>query len=255
MSTRFTLRGTAFCAVVLLSACYNPRYQHQITSFGNLDVARDKALAQKAEDLDWNADYSDIRVLVGSTPPGIQLEDGGSRIAIDAEQASRYTVLGTATSKAGNVNPSLLLFWYVPPHDSEGKFRKVWCAWQAPFRALTLGVFWKMVPFDWGCGPRNTGDPSLHERELRRMARAMGGNLVIVTGSIDRTYLNAAGAEVGRTQAIGMRAYVLKDGQHLPAARSVAYERSDRPSGQAVDHGGALHSPITHYTLPQRARW
>lgn len=246
MSTRLTLRCAMFCAVALLSGCYNARYQHQITSFGDLDVARDKALAKKAEDLDWNADYSDIRVLVGSTPDGIQLKEGGSKIAIEPELASRYTVLGSAESKAGNINPGLLLFWWVPPHDSEGTFRKVWCAWQAPFRALTLGVLWKMVPFDWGCGPRNTGDVALHERELRRMARAMGGNLVIVTGNIDRTYVNGAGVEVGRTAGIGMRAYVLKDTQQAPGAQQV---------GDEDDHGGAERSPSVASKPSPRARW
>ena len=108
-------------------------------------------------------------------------------------------------------------FWYYPMHDQEGSFRPAWCAWQAPLRAVTLGLWSLFVPLNYACVLSESPDGHVHERELRRMAAAMGGNLVVVA-STDGTTLRRSGAGVGNyLDATKVQAYVLVDQE--PTAR------------------------------------
>lgn len=189
--------------------CYAPAYRNTVHVFGSVDLERDEQIATRAEQLAWDGDYRHVRMLIGTTPEGIGLAEGGTQIVVAPGYEDRYAVLGSATSEMPFVRLQAL-FWYASMHDSEGTFLPAWCSWQAPLRVLTLGL-WSLVPLNYPCFPSDDPDPRLHAVELRRMASAMGGNLVIIVESKSVRVSNQYGNAIAQHDDVSMTAYVLSD--------------------------------------------
>lgn len=194
---------------VVCVGCYSPAYRDTVHVFGSVDLERDEQIAMQAEQLAWDGDYRHVRMLIGTTPEGIGLVEGGTQIAVAPGYEDRYAVLGSATSELPFVRLQAI-FWYASMHDSEGTFLPAWCSWQAPLRALTLGL-WSLVPLSYPCFPSVDPDPRLHAIELRRMASAMGGNLVIIVESKSIRVSNQYGSAIAQHDDVSMTAFVLSD--------------------------------------------
>ena len=194
---------------VVCVGCYSPAYRDTVHVFGSVDLERDEQISVQAEKLAWDGDYRHVRMLIGTTPEGIGLAEGGTQIVVAPGYEDRYAVLGSASSELPFVRLQAI-FWYASMHDSEGTFLPAWCSWQAPLRALTLGL-WSIVPLNYPCFPSVDPDPRLHAIELRRMASAMGGNLVIIVESKSIRVSNQYGSAIAQHDDVSMTAYVLSD--------------------------------------------
>lgn len=209
------------------SGCYTPQYLKTVRVFGDFDPARDLRLAEKAESLPWNDARTDIRVVGGRMPAGISLSEESRLLTIDEAASSRYTVIGSAVSTVP-ASGYTALYWYYPMHDREGSFRPAFCSWQAPLRAVTFGLWSLFVPLNYACLVDESPDGQVHLRELKRMAAAMGGNLVVVASVTDVVAHGEDAATGNYLDSVQVHAYVLLD--RTPGAAEEAPDEVTPPS-------------------------
>lgn len=228
------------CALVNLNCASAPfrSPEVRVRMFGDVDLARDRALAEKIaaavdaagiakEDCTYK---SDVRVLNGSIPEGISVTEQGSQIAVAKSHAGRYRVLGSVNAKI--VWPESYFFRnvYWTTGDYQSVWRKALCWPQAPLKLLSAGV-WNIVPTSWPCWVVGESRDEGQRTEMLINALTIGvseagGNLLIITshGSTTLTTINAnTGQQLGQTTtpATAMSGFVIEviqDAEVEPAA-------------------------------------
>ena len=165
---------------IAVSGCATQAYS---VSLSNLAPSIDRpsaAIEAEASELDWDADYP-VKVHVRKVLDGLHWQDA----ELVVEDEGRFEVLGKATivRKRGEWSAfAMATFFYIDMHDLEGG-RDLYCKIQLPFRLLTGGL-WALVPFQYPCFAWTSSDfdevISIYKQELRRVAHAMGGDLVFV---------------------------------------------------------------------------
>jgi hypothetical protein len=238
-------------AVVLLvnTACSTVAYKPSINYFGDVDVEKSEAAAEKAAELPLDRNYP-VRIIEGQIPEGLDSTEGGTKIVVLKGHETKYQVLGEIESKpkygAGELTVRKFL-WMWDMHPDEGALDG-YCKWQGPLRAVTVSL-WNYTPFNWPCFfssyPKQQKDARrIHIRELKRGAYAMGANLVIITNSTNfgTVYLGSGGQAYGRTtdfQEFSLRGFVIIDrtaAPRAPAAQGTVTPAAAgvRPIGSAI---------------------
>lgn len=138
--------------------------------------------------------------MTSDAPAGVSLANG--KVEADPE---RYVHLGTARSFMDDTRQAAFaksVFWYESMHPSHSSARDVACKVQTPLRTLTLGIWALVSPTSWFCyvlyTKKQSTNVAIHSGELRRVARAMGGNLVIMNVSAEtQSYVTGYGWNAG----------------------------------------------------------
>jgi hypothetical protein len=158
-SLLITALGSGGCA----SAVWHPRVESVSGQYQNTTAVTAKAEAIAEGEAD------EVKAFVAQLPPGITIQDGVLKADPEA-----YEVLGQVTAKPAGE------FFY-PYRES---WRKPVCY---PQRVLTIATLymWFLVPSVWPCF---ISPGTVEERRdaiveaMKRATKAMGGNMVLVTG-------------------------------------------------------------------------
>lgn len=189
---RLALPAVTLPALALLGACITPPYTGSAVPFGTVDLGQEEKLNAKIKSTDASKAAA-VRVVRGKLPDGLQLADNGRKLVVDASHAEVYEVLGQAISRHKYdllVARFRAVYWYVDAADGQ-RGRDIYCKTQTPFRVLTLGL-WLLTPFQWPCFadyPEGNVNLERHLQQLRRVATAMGGNLLILAERQDTSVL------------------------------------------------------------------
>jgi hypothetical protein len=201
-------------AVALLcsgTGCATVYPKVSVKTFGDVDLRKDQNLSELAQRAEI---VPEIRVLQGALPEGISIEEDNSKIIVQPGFESRYTILGTVESdytkevftKSGESSGGLLRSYLLTSTYDE-TWRKVLCYPQAPFKLLTLGVWNLFVPLAWPCFRKGVGADELvavHIEYLKKGAKALGANTVIITHS--GTLTTVSGNQYGVSTSIAPNA-------------------------------------------------
>lgn len=121
----------------------------------------------------------DVHILIGRLPEGMHIVE--ERLVVDAK---RYEILGAVRAVPEGTIAANLGIWFYDYNEGED-WRDGYCAWQVPLSWLTLGLWAFVTPFHYPCKiTSGQSDPRRDNilRALRRGTKALGGNLVVVTG-------------------------------------------------------------------------
>ena len=183
-----------------LMGCASGPFGLEVRHAGRVDPVKDEAVADKAQDLPWDDAYADSEVTT-EIPAGVTIERG--KVEVDPE---RYLYLGSARSfmeDTRQVAFAKSMFWYESMHPTHSRARDIACKVQTPLRTLTLGIWGLVSPTSWFCyvlyTKRLSTNLAIHQGELRRAARAMGGNFVLLQ-SLDaetQSYVTGYGLNAG----------------------------------------------------------
>ncbi len=183
---------------------------------GQPDPDEDDRIVELAENGGRRA--SAVTVYSGKLPQGLELTESGSKLIVEKGFESHFQVLGTAESDftkglgSGTLNN---LFWTW--NYKEG-WRKALCYWQVPLKIATIGV-WNLIPLQYPCIatlPSQEKDrQKVHLANLRSLAVAMGGNMVVLSGKggLQISTVNTKTGAVlstGIEKDISMTGYVIK---------------------------------------------
>jgi len=240
---RRALSGLAgVVAIAALGGCASGPFALEVRHAGKLDPEKDERVAEEAQALPWDGDYEDI-VVTNELPPGVTLEKGAL-----AARSDLFTILGDVRSHMDDTRQAAFaksVFWYESMHESHGSGRDVFCKVQTPLRTLTLGIFALVSPTSWPCyvlyTKKLSTNAAIHRGELRRAARAMGGNLVILTGinAEQQSYVTGYGYHSGTgsesVPGASAHAWILVDksrgkGAAAPAAPSAPPAPAEAPA-------------------------
>lgn len=178
-----------FLSIVLavLTGCANFRYD--ATAY---NVNKDGKISKKisSEEIKAKIPYSPnlpVKVYQNDLPKGITLK--GKGIVTSKSFDRKFSYVGEVTSKQAywdsNMSTNRGMFWYIPLNDNHNSFRRTACAVQAPLKAITLGI-WNIVPTNWPCWGRyskSAENLELHHTELKRAARALDGDIVVIVST------------------------------------------------------------------------
>jgi len=217
-------RSSLSLLLAVFSACATPEYVTEISFYGAVDVERNRAASQAAQNLPWGGDYP-VKVIQGLLPEGLELTDGGGKLVVKDGYEERYEVLGDVVSTHGDDPTFASFYWYADMHDMHSRGRDRYCKAQAPFRLLTLGIWSAFVPLNWPCFIQYSRDRdtnvAIHVQELRRAVHAMGGNLAVIasignvrhTGVVVQSSSHVATASTYQVdvRAESVKAFALKD--------------------------------------------
>lgn len=196
------------CAVI------RPGVRANTFNNGTPDPDRDEAIAKQAKDI---KDTSHVEVVAGVIPKGLDVTEGGSKIMVAPGYEGQFEVLGTVESDYMKGNSMAFLKNFYWTWNYEEGWRKGLCWPQAPLKAVTLGL-WNMLPWSWPCMatmPDETGRQKDHIAAIKRVAAAMGADLVVLTnsGDLSVTTVNArSGAVVGTsiTKNMSLRGFAIR---------------------------------------------
>ena len=151
-------------------------------------------------------------------PPGIILSDNGTTIAVAEGYEGQYETIGAVEVKYVFHNYALQNLYFTTG-DYQETWRKAVCWPQAPLKMLTLGA-WNILPFSWPCwvsgdDTDERGRTKVMSRALAQGVKAMGGNLLLITGhgqTVITTVNASTGAQIGQsvTPATGMSGFAIK---------------------------------------------
>ncbi|MDB4940791.1 MAG: hypothetical protein JWP97_325 [Labilithrix sp.] len=163
-------------STLFAAGCGSVAFQPSIQSVGEYkNTAR---VADLAEDMPEHS-AEKVKVLVQSLPDGMTVKDG----LLDYDR-SQYELLGkvAATYK----DPSLvnLGFWVYGYKESD-RWRKALCTWQVPLSWVTLTMWSWLSPTYYPCRVK-AGEEEERRADvvetLQRATKALGGDLVVVSG-------------------------------------------------------------------------
>jgi len=205
------MAGAGGCATMY------PGMRAEVFANGQPDPDRDVAVAKAAEKMDETP--ADVEIYSGKIPEGLDVSEGGAKISVAQGYESQYQILGTVESDYTKEMGSAIwknFFW---TWNYKETWRKALCWPQAPLKALTLSLWAWFMPAAYPCFAVAPGDEpgrqKAHLVQLKKLASAMGGNLVVLTNSGDLTVttVNAdTGQTVGRsvTKNMALRGFAIK---------------------------------------------
>jgi hypothetical protein len=200
--------------LVCLSGCASIRPAVVVETFGDSDPARDEAIAERAEDED--SPVPDVRVVSGAIPEGLSLSENNQKLIVEKGYRKRYRILGSVEADYERGAEYAFIKNYLWTWDYEEDWRKGLCYWQVPFKVLSLGIWSYLFPGHYPCFSAVPGDES--ERKaglqayLKRGAKAMGGNLVILVASQDLMIVTGGrgGVRSDVIQTTALKGFVLE---------------------------------------------
>ncbi|MEM9695450.1 MAG: hypothetical protein AAGA56_23095, partial [Myxococcota bacterium] len=156
--------------------------------------------------------------VTGSVPEGLELSDNGAKLTVQKGYESKYQVIGSIEADYERATSGAILkntYW---TWDYDEGWRKGYCYWQVPLKIATLGIWSYVVPLHYPCFAGAPGDEQ--ERvaamyvEMKRGAKLMGGNLVIVTQRGDLFVVSGNERSVSSYTVKGtsVLGFVVKDG-------------------------------------------
>lgn len=200
---------------ILLTGCGAVTPQVKGNYFGDLDLKKNENIFEETKKV--QEDPTDVKVISGIVPQGLELTEQGSKLVIQPGFENKYKVIGSLDSDyyVFGIRDTLWTREYYREKDS---WRKVYCGVQAPFKAVTLGIWAYLVPFAWPCNLKTPSDENERKAtmisEMKRAAKVMGGNLLIVNGfgSLQITSVQG-GRTVGTsiTPSTSSSAFVVKE--------------------------------------------
>ena len=201
--------------VLICSGCAALRPRIFPTTFGSSDPARDKVLAETAEDMPDTP--QDVVVKKGEIPAGVDITENGSKIVIAPEASGQYQTLGSIEADymaALNEVQWRNLYW---THDYRS-WRSYLCNWQIPLKIASLGIWSVLSPLHWPCLAKMPGDVTDRQIALteavKKGAKAMGGDLVVISSStqLDISTSDQYGRMVGFSSIkdAALKGFVLK---------------------------------------------
>ena len=168
----------------ILTGCATIKPSMRANAFrdGEPDLDYDESVVLKASNLEKTPN---VTIYAGKFPAGISLAEAGSKVVVEKEHEGEFIVLGAIeTDYSANMSEAYLrnLFW---TWNYDETWRK-WVCWpQAPLKLITLSL-WNIVPTAWPCGAKIPSEEKdrqkAHYERLKRLAAAMGGNMVMVSG-------------------------------------------------------------------------
>ncbi len=186
--------GLLLATAMATSGCASANYAPVITPAGEYRDAHD--LGDRAESYSW-AQVDDVRVFLDSLPEGVQLHDG--KIAVDP---ARYEVLGEVSAAPKGSGFARMNVWFYDYPEDES-WRKGLCYWQTPLVWVTLGIYLFVSPINYPCWVVDGSSASAIEdrkhriiETLRTGTKALGGNMLVVTGLGSTTYVAAGTSQV-----------------------------------------------------------
>ncbi len=183
-----------------------------VEKFGSIDLTGERAIEDSAKEIE---DVSNVDVIQGNLPKGLILSDQGSKLIVEERAESRYEILGAADADFHKAMSQFKNTYWTYPQKG---WRKPLCYIQAPLKLISLGI-WNIFPTAWPClasMPDDEGDrKEVLIHELRRVAKAMGGNMVVLSGGTDLSIGTADRAGAITSSAlhgtVGLRGFILRD--------------------------------------------
>lgn len=171
-STPILLLATV--ALGLASGCGAIRPVVSYSAFGDADPEGDDAVVAGAENGE-DVPKGDVRVLVDQIPEGLELSDGKITVldGYDHQLVGKFKAVPQLTQHG-----FLALFSFA---DYEAGWRKGYCYPQTVLNYLTLTMWSYLVPLAYPCWGDARTDKASVVRYARRVAKAAGGNLVIMS--------------------------------------------------------------------------
>lgn len=166
-------------AIIYLTGCASVGYEGSFQKTGNFDPIESLSVTKAANTMKW-AEASDIEVYFVEPPKGIEIDN--SNVKYDE---SIWENLGSVELEASTLN-----FFGKYPEDEDWK--NIYCPVNG---ALVYGTLflWSITPFPWPCSKYVGNSPeAIAERKVRmantmkKIAKAAGGDVVVVTGISDR---------------------------------------------------------------------
>lgn len=166
-----------------LTGCASIAYDGTFQKSGQYDPITSLAVTKSANDMKW-ADAHDIEVYFVEPPKGISIEN--NRVTYDD---IIWQSLGTV-----EIEPSTLNFFGKYAEDEDWK--NIYCPINGVLAYATL-FLWNITPFPWTC-TRFAGSSfeAIEERKvrmantMRKVAKAAGGEVVVVTKVGDLQYFD-----------------------------------------------------------------
>jgi hypothetical protein len=172
-----TARVAIVLPMTMLSlGCASLAFKPEIQSVG--EYKNTSAISQQAGDMP-NDSAADIKVLVETLPEGMSVKEG--QLIFDHE---RFEMLGKVSADYRDPSGINLGWWFYHYQDKDS-WRNGLCAWQVPLSWVTLSMWAWFVPTYYPCrvhfGEEDERRASIIET-MQRATKALGGNLVIVSG-------------------------------------------------------------------------
>jgi len=186
-----------------------------VVRFGTADPRADRTAAEAANTM--RPDQAvEVEVLRGKLPAGLELSEGGRKLAVTREGEGKYEVIGEVRSDyTAKVNSAGLNNWFWT-WDYDDGWRKGLCYPQVPLKIATLGLWSYLSPLHYPCFATAPGEEAdrveAHLVRLQQATHAVGGNLVIVVGEKDATYVsgNQNGVSTTHVPAVGLVGFAVK---------------------------------------------
>jgi hypothetical protein len=202
--------------------CARATFTPNVKSIGEYkNMAASAVAAEKVAD----EEAKDVRVLVGSIPPGMTYEH--EVLSVDPDQ---YEVLGKVEAKLNNPTAANLGLW-VYDYAPDERWRVGFCAWQVPLSWVTFSLWSWLSPTHYPCkavvGDEESRTATIVQT-LKRAGKAIGADLVVVptlggTVVISGTEHSATVSTWNATNATG---YAVKRKRHEEAAAASAGARA-----------------------------
>jgi hypothetical protein len=218
----------ALLAVSALSAgCASQSYHVRIDVPG--EYRDTTATVEAAEDMPA-AKAQDVRVLLGTLPPGLEVHEGN----VVVTDPSRVQLLGFVGADAKNGGLAPFSFYNYPEDEA---WRRPYCYAQAPLTWITA-MLWSVLPFDYPCWVAETEAPAdvgARKRRivqtLQRATKALGGNAVVVESLGDTVFVHKGTEKVLGQESMTLgRGWALKiTGADVPAAAPPAPTATSMP--------------------------
>lgn len=164
--------------LALISGCASYNYSGRFEKTGMYDPSYTSSVNEKAEALKWE-DAKDIAVFIGELPEGITDNNGTYK-----SLSNNIEIMGTAKAQPSNQNAMSV---YFQDYAEDEDWRNTYCPIQGGLYYGTF-MFWGLTPFPWVCQVMENNDSdSIEKRKhriintLKKMAKAAGGNAIVVT--------------------------------------------------------------------------
>ena len=200
---------------VTVTGCATLKPKASVTSFGAVNIQADNEISAKAQSI---ADTSDVKVVSGSLPDGLSLQEQSSKLIVLPGYEKKYSIIGSVNGDYMNAMSYFDSLWY-PKKGYEDTWRQVLCYPQAPINLVTFGIWGNISPTAWACKRFPPSDEKDRKQALvealKQGAKAAGGNLVVVTGesTLTVTTMNKYGDHLGTSvsPAMGLQGFILKE--------------------------------------------
>ncbi len=185
-----------FAATLGSAGCGTLAFHPSVQSMG--EYKNTQSIATEADEMSARS-ADGVKVLVETLPEGMIVKD--NMIVVDPE---RYEMLGKVSADYKDASLVNMGFWFYDYKENES-WRTSFCAWQVPLSWVTLTMWSWLSPTYYPC---RVGAGSEEERRadivqaLQKATKALGGNLVVVSGFGGVDFVTTRGGTVVATNSV-----------------------------------------------------